>query len=191
MTIIAAVKKAGEIYIGADTLIVAGSRLESSKYVVNSSKFICLNNSIIGFSGYAVAQHIVSSIIRGDVEGVFDFTSVENIYNSFSLILKEAEDYLPAKIKKALEEDESPFLHLLLANHKGIFTIDDDANVTQYSKFTAIGGASDYGLGAMHASYSDCTANETLIKGLEASIEFSQDCAKPYEVFKITKELTE
>jgi len=143
----------------------------------------------LGLAGYAVAQHIIASVIGKDNDA-FDFTSVENIYESFSVILKEAEDYLPDRIKKALEEDASPFIHILLANYKGIFMVDDDVNVTQYSKFIAMGGASEYGLGAMHASYSDCTASETLKKGLDASIEFNQDCAKPYEIFKVTKEMT-
>ena len=71
----------------------------------------------------------------------------------------------------------------LICNPKGIFGVYSLREVSEYTKFWAIGSGSEFALGAMHALYDRLDSAEEIAKaGVEAGAEFNNASSLPMSI---------
>lgn len=184
MSTIVVAKKNGEAAIAADTLSSMGAMKKSATYKVRSEKILKVEETYLGFVGYAVHQDVFESIVDKN-PGDLNFFGRRHIFETFLKlhpILKE-------KFFLNQSEDdtyESSDIHILLANRSGIFEITPDRNVCEYEFFWATGSGAEYALGAMHQAYSRVeTAREIAIAGVQAAAQFDLYTALPYSAYTV------
>jgi len=94
-------------------------------------------------------------------------------------------NYLPSLLPMIINnadiiELEPDQLDALIASPTGIFGIHALREVTEYSRFWAIGSGAEYALGAMYAVYdSAASAQDIAEKGVEAGAEFNNASSMP------------
>ena len=83
---------------------------------------------------------------------------------------------------------ESQWLYGLLVNVNGIFVITAYREVSQFSKFWAIGSGDRFALGALEVLYDlDLSASEIARKAAIVATKFHPECAEPVIVKSIRK----
>jgi len=180
MSTIAVAKKAGKVCIAADSLTSFGDLQMGSAYDAAHDKIIRYQESYIGIVGSAAHSLVMESILN-DKDTEVDLSSRLTIFESFRKlhpVLKE-KYFLISK-----DEDDDPYestqIDGLIINPSGIFGIHSLREVSEYTKFWAIGSGSEYALGAMFALYDRCdTAEEIAQAGVEAGAEFNNASAMP------------
>lgn len=184
MSTIVIVKKAGKVCIAADSLTSFGDLRMGSVYDAAHDKIQKYKDSYIGIVGSAAHALVIESILNNkDIE--IDFSSRLAIFETFRKlhpILKE-KYFLNAK-----DEDDDPYesTHIdgLIINPHGIFGIHSLREVSEYTKFWAIGSGSEYALGAMFAVYDKSATVENVAKvGVEAGAEFNNASAMPLSIY--------
>jgi ATP-dependent protease HslVU (ClpYQ) peptidase subunit len=91
---------------------------------------------------------------------------------------------------KTKDEDDDPYeathIDALICNHTGIFGIYSLREVTEYTRFWAIGSGSEYALGAMFALYDRLKSAEDIARaGVEAGSEFNTASALPLTLYTV------
>ena len=180
MSTVVVVKKAGKVCIAADSLTSFGDLKMGSGYDAAHDKIIKYQDCYIGIVGSAAHSLVMESILN-DKDTEVDLSSRLGIFESFRKlhpVLKE-KYFLNSK-----DEDDDPYestqIDGLIANPSGIFGIHSLREVSEYTKFWAIGSGSEYALGAMFALYDKCeTAEEIAKAGVEAGAEFNNASAMP------------
>ncbi|MEM8863630.1 MAG: hypothetical protein AAGD96_35425, partial [Chloroflexota bacterium] len=101
----------------------------------------------------------------------------------------KTEYYLKPDIQSDKNQQiESQGMNALLANPYGIFSITCYRDVTEYSKFWALGSGANFALGAMDILYSQkLTASEIAKEAALTATKFSPGCAPPIHVESIQK----
>jgi len=187
MSIVVVVKKGKEVAIASDSLTSSGQKKFSAKYKKNSRKFFKYENTFIGSVGNAMSKIMLNHALQNS-EKKFDFDSLENIYSSMLEIHKLLKkEYFLVPTSKEEQTVEATKLHLLLANSSGIYKISSDRNITELSRFWAIGSGGTFALGAMHQAYDNkkYSALDIAKIGVEAACEFDKSCALPMDFKKI------
>lgn len=180
MSTIVVAKKAGKVCIAADSLTSFGDLRMGSEYDAAHDKIISYQDSYIGIVGSAAHSLVMESILN-DKDTEVELSSRLGIFESFRKlhpVLKE-KYFLNSK-----DEDDDPYestqIDGLIANPSGIFGIHSLREVSEYTKFWAIGSGSEYALGAMFAIYNKCeTAEEVAKAGVEAGAEFNNASSMP------------
>lgn len=180
MSTIVAVRKGNTACIAADTLLSLGDIKVASDYVVSSEKIIYDGENYIGIVGSAAHDFVVRSILQDD-KFEYDFSSRMLIFESFRemhALLKERYYLNP----KEDNEDayESSRIDALIVNPHGIFSVLGLREVSEYSKYWAIGAGDEIALGALFASYDAHDEAEAIAKiAISASAEFHNSTALP------------
>lgn len=180
MSTIVVVKKNGKACIAADSLTTFGDLRMGSEYDVAYDKVQSYDDGFFGIVGSAAHALVMESVLADDKVEI-DFSSRLGIFETFrSLhpVLKE-HYFLNAK-----DEEEDPYeathIDALICNPHGIFGVYSLREVSEYSKFWAIGSGSEFALGAMHALYNRLDSAEEIARaGVEAGAEFNNASALP------------
>lgn len=184
MSTIVVVKKAGKVSIAADSLTSFGDLRLSYAYDVANDKIQQFKDNYIGIVGSAAHSLVIESILNDkDIE--IDFSSRFAIFETFRKlhpVLKE-KYFLNSK-----DEDDDPYestqIDGLIINPHGIFGIHSLREVTEYTRFWAIGSGSEYALGAMFAVYDKYESTEDIAKvGVAAGAEFNNASAMPLSIY--------
>ena len=186
MSTIVAVKKKGEIVIGADTLAVEGSCLVPSKYKKDYTKIHKINDSYMGITG-TTAHNLVMESIKRKYSKEIDLRSVDAIFETLLKLHGKLKDEYYVNVHEEKDQEyESNQLHALIVNPNGIFEIQSYREVIEYSKFWAIGSGCDFALGALYSIYdSDYDASKITEVALNASCEFDKGTGLPLELYKV------
>ena len=193
MTIITAVQKDNEIAIACDTQTSGGMVLKyTAEYKVNHIKLIPYGESIFGLTGSTAISQIFEDLCA-NVDPV-PLTSRSEIFRWFlsHQDTLKTEYYLKPEVQTDKHQPtESQGIHALLANPYGIFSISWYRDVTEYSKFWAIGSGANFALGALDILYGQkLTATEIAREAALTATKFNLGCAPPIHVETIQKAKT-
>jgi len=186
MSTVTAAIKHGKICIAADSLTSFGDLRLNSQYDADHDKILSHGDNRIGIVGSAAHQLVLESLLN-DKKVKTDFSSklaVFETFRSFHPILKE-KYYLNPK-----DEDDDPYestqIDALIANPYGLFGIHSLREVTQYTRFWAIGSGSEYALGAMFAVFDEYdSAEQIAAAGVRAGAEFNNASSMPMSSYVI------
>lgn len=180
MSTIVVVKKAGKACIAADSLTSFGDLRLGSEYDVGYDKILHSGDSYIGIVGSAAHQLVMESMLN-EKKVKTDFSSRLAVFETFRAmhpVLKE-KYYLNSK-----DEDDDPYessqIDALIVSPNGVYGVHSLREVSEYTKFWAIGSGSEYALGAMFAVYDIYdTAEEIAAAGVKAGAEFNNASSMP------------
>lgn len=180
MSTIVVVKKSGKACIAADSLTSFGDLRLGSEYDAGHDKILTSGDNRIGIVGSAAHQLVMESILN-DKKINTDFSSRLSVFETFRAlhpVLKE-KYFLNSK-----DEDDDPYestqIDALIVSPQGIFGVHSLREVSEYTKFWAIGSGSEYALGAMFAVYDHYeTAEEIAAAGVKAGAEFNNASSMP------------
>ena len=178
MTIVAAIKKDNEIWIGADKICTDGSITYSVSKLIT-----VLPGVIIGIAG----QLSFVSLFRNSLKNVSGtISSHDDVY--------ELMQYLKRQINQSgcgKPVDDSLPLHefsLLIATSKHLYTCEGDYAIIEHSKYVGIGCGRDYAMGALQALYNTKhRPREILKRSLLVVCKLALQCGEGIELIKINK----
>lgn len=186
MTIITAVKKDQKIAIACDTLATStkGGLHTPAEYLAAPIKLLTFGNCIFGVAGsFAVRQIFIDLMQR---EPPVNLDTREDI---FRWLLSQQESLKTDYFLKTdngsdkTQPAQSQWLSSLVINPHGIFYISPYREVTEYTKFWAIGSGNRFALGALDALYDkDLSAEEIATQAARVATKFSPSCAEPVMV---------
>lgn len=189
MSTIVVVEKEGRIAIGADSLIKYGYTKQSAEYLHNSSKIVKIGDNYMAIVGYAAWD----LVLRDYIDSLDAIPPLENDRQIFHFA-REMHSVLKERYFVNPKEDdddpvESSQMDCLIANPYGIFGLYALRSVGHFSRFYALGAGFKFALGAMYTVYDDPTkdARAILEAGLEASAEFDDATAGPFEIHEFAK----
>jgi ATP-dependent protease HslVU (ClpYQ) peptidase subunit len=181
MSTITVVRKNGWAAIAADTMTSYGSSKETSEYIVNHEKILCVNDSYIGIAGPASTKLVLKNYFS-NLKTQPDLIYVDSIFATW-LEIHEAlkSTYFIRPEEDADDSYESSRMDVLIANRNGIFGVEARRTVQEYAKFSAYGTGDEYALGAMYAVYDlpDKTAEDIARLGVQAAAQFDKGTGLP------------
>lgn len=187
MTIIAAVQKGPELAIASDSLTSNTKLHKAAEYKVNHHKLLTYGDNIIGLAGHCAVIQVFEDLLAQSEPP--NWTVRMDIFHwllEHQAQLKE--DYLIRPDAGKNNIIEPNWLSALLINPHGIFGLDQLRNVTEYSKFWAIGSGESFALGAMEVLYNqDMTATEIAEAAVLAATQFDPGCGAPVYVQTLKK----
>ena len=186
MSTIVVVKKNGKACIAADSLTTFGDLRMGSGFDVSHDKVQSYGNGYFGIVGSAAHALVMESVITNKKVKI-DFSNRMAIFETFRELHPVLKDkyFLNAK-----DEDDDPYeashIDALICNPKGIFGIYSLREVSEYTKFWAIGSGSEFALGAMFALYDRLDSAEEIARaGVEAGAEFNTSSALPCSLYTV------
>lgn len=185
MSTVVVAKKAGKVCIAADSLTSFGDLKLNSNYDAAHDKVLQFDENYIGIVGSAAHQLVLESLFSSkkvsEKKIGIDFSSRLAVFETFRALhpVLKKNYFLNAK-----DEDDDPYestqIDALIANPFGMFGVHSLREVTEYTKFWAIGSGAEYALGAMFAVYdSAATAEEIAQVGVAAGAEFNNASLMP------------
>jgi len=189
MTIITAVKKDQKIAIACDTLATStkGGLHTPAEYLSEPIKLLTSGNCIFGVAGSFAVRQIFTDLLQR--EESLELNSREDI---FRWLLSHQESLKTDYFMKTdngsdkTQPAQSQWLSSLVINPQGIFFISAYREVTEYTKFWAIGSGNRFALGALEALYDkDLSAEEVASQAARVATKFSPSCAEPIMVRSI------
>lgn len=186
MSTVVIVKKAGKVCIAADSLTSFGDMRMGSDYDAVHDKIIQYKENYIGIVGSAAHHLVIESLLLNE-DVTVDFSSRLAVFETFRglhPILKE-KYFLNAK-----DEDDDPYestqIDALIASPHGAYGVHSLREISEYTKFWAIGSGSEFALGAMFAVYDEYDSAEKIAAaGVKAGAEFNNASAMPMTSYVI------
>ena len=184
MTIILAIKKDNQVWIGGDRLSVQD---DEKAY---EDKIIKLGRVYIGAAGYGLLTQILVDMSK-DLTFCADFmpTSQRDALDFAKTVFKsfmEEIEIWPKKAKEALDE-EGTNNQMLIATPTQVFYVDSVLNTKECYDVIAIGSGSDLGLGALwsHYTYGRLSPKEMVLAGIDAACHFHTECGGIPQIFQV------
>ena len=192
MTIITAVRKNNEVAIACDTLVTrnGGAVISIAEYQSTPSKLIHFGDSIVGFTGsYAVKQIFIDLWEQNEPTSLSSSGEIFRWLLSNQATLKSKYFMKTDNGNDKRQPTESQWLYALLVNVHGIFVITSYREVTEFSKFWAIGSGDRFALGALEVLYNqDLNAAEIAKKAALVATKFHPECGEPVIVKSLKEE---
>jgi ATP-dependent protease HslVU (ClpYQ) peptidase subunit len=184
MTILVAVKKNGQIFLGADRMTTSGS--EYATDLVNGSKLIKLKHAYLATSGYTLLDNVV--------EHLYDkrHKMMENTFKNRAEVFQFFLEFF-AELKKTytlVDHGKETYAGLynvfLLVTPKSIYGVSANLSVHEFDRFAAKGAGADYSLGCLYGIYDLIDDAQELTRlGLEAACHFSIYCKEPLDIVEV------
>jgi ATP-dependent HslUV protease subunit HslV len=156
MSVIAAVRKASQIVIAADTQDNFGD-LRPPPENHEAIKLREVGDTVLGSSGWALYDDIFSHYLARQKRVRLD--SRHAIFDFFVRFWKQLHKSYSFVNDQPGKEADSPFANLdatfLVASPAGIFLVSSNMSVSEFQQYYAIGSGGDYAIGAMHALYEE------------------------------------
>ncbi len=184
MTTIVAVKKDGVISIAADSQSTFGDTRLAALDDARWNKIFQHGDSYFAICGSAAHDLVLQSALKKLKK--LDFSNRAAIFESFRKLHGKLKDDFFLKTEE--EEDdayESSQMTVLIANAHGIFGVYSLREVYEFERFWAIGSGRDYAIGAMHAIYDQCNANEIAKVGVETGCMFDVASSLPLTSYSV------
>jgi len=189
MSTIVVVKKNGIACIAADSLTSFGDLRMGADFDASYDKIQSYGDGYFGIVGSAAHSLVMESVIKHKKVDI-DLSNRMAIFETFRKLHPVLKDkyFLNAK-----DEDDDPYeashIDALICNAKGIFGIYSLREVSEYTRFWAIGSGSEYALGAMYALYDRLDSAEEIARaGVEAGAEFNNASATPMTLYTVEME---
>ena len=179
MTIVAAIKKGSETWIGADRKCTDGSISYSVSKLITG-----LPDIVIGFTGQLSFLSLFRNALK-DVSGTI--SSHDDVYELTQYLKRQVGQYGCGKPEK----DSLPVheFSLLIATPKHLYVCEGDYSIIEHSKYVGIGCGRDYAMGALQALYNTkYRPREILKRSLIAACTLAIQCGEGIELVKISKE---
>lgn len=177
MSVIAGAVVGRTLAIGCDTMSTWGTIRESPTLVAGSSKFVSLQQSLIGVVGNAAYRDALRHYCRQTKEAQ-SLDSVESIFEwalRFHAALKDEYYYCPEVSGSGGFESTS--LEILIGNPHGLFGVYPQRSVMQYRRYYAFGAGFEIAMGAMHHAYgAGLSAKGVVLAALNAAIDLEESC---------------
>ena len=186
MSTIVVVKKNGKAVIAADSLTTFGDLRMGVPYDACSDKIQQYDEGYFGIVGSAAHALVMESVLK-DKKIKIDFSNRMAVFETFRKLHPVLKDKYFLKTK---DEDDDPYeathIDALICNPNGIFGIYSLREVSEYTRFWAIGSGSEYALGAMFALYDRLKSAEEIARaGVEAGSEFNTASALPLTIYTV------
>ena len=192
MTIITAVQKDNQVAIACDTLVTRnGGAIKSiAEYQADASKLITFGNNILGFTGsYAVKQIFTDLLANNEIPSLGSSSEIFRWLLSNQGTLKSKYFMRTNNENDKRQPTESQWLNALLVNTHGIFVITAYREVSEFSKFWAVGFGDRFALGALEVLYDqDLNATEIARQAALVATKLHPECAEPVIVKTISKQ---
>jgi ATP-dependent protease HslVU (ClpYQ) peptidase subunit len=177
MTIIAALRQDGHVYIGAD-------RQWTSYYHATNEhgKLTKLGNAIIGITGIGAYKSILEYAAVQEQFKDYQFTD----RNSVTLFAMEFYKWVKDNFHHGnAEADSLPDLSttFLIGTPKKIFAMYGHLGVMEYAHYFADGCGRDYAYGSLFTSSGDPKARLKI--ALQAAGSMSTGCGAPYDIIEV------
>jgi len=189
MTVITAVTKGNDIAIACDTQTSNGTLKYTADYKTNHNKLLTYGESVIAFSGTVAIKQIFEDLFAKSAPA--PLTTRHEIFHwilSQQDMLKNTYYLKPDVGNNKGQVAETNWISGLIANPHGIFSLGAYREVTEYSKFWAIGSGGNFALGAMEILYAqDLTASEIAEAGALTATKFNSGCGTPVYVKTMKK----
>ncbi|MBI3187337.1 MAG: MFS transporter, partial [Gammaproteobacteria bacterium] len=139
-----------------------------------------------GIVGSAAHALVMESVLK-DKKIKIDFSDRMAVFETFRKLHPVLKDKYFLKTK---DEDDDPYeathIDALICNPNGIFGIYSLREVSEYTRFWAIGSGSEYALGAMFALYDRLKSPEDIARaGVEAGSEFNTASSLPLTMYTV------
>lgn len=191
MTIITAVRKNNEIAIACDTLVTrnGGTIKTLSEYQVDDSKLLKYGDSILGFTGsWAIKQIFTDLIASSEPRSLNSSSKIFHWLLNNQAKLKSDYFIKTDNGNDKRQPTESQWLNALLVNPSGIYVITAYREVSEFSKFWAIGSGNRFALGALEVLYEQpLSASEIAKKAALVATKFSPECSEPVIVASLSE----
>jgi len=178
MTIVAAIKKGGETWIGADRICTDGSISYSVSKLIT-----VLPGVVIGLAGQLSFLNLFRNALK-NVSGTIN--SHDDVYELVQYLKRQINQYGCGKPEK----DSMP-LHefsLLIATPRHMYICEGDYSIIEHSKYIGIGCGRDYAMGALQVLYNTRhKPREILKRSLMATCALTIQCGEGIELIKISK----
>jgi len=172
MTCVLGLKRAGKVYLGADSRCLTGWHIHRSP----NPKIFRVGEMLIGTSG----SQRVSDISQYNLD-VSDLSGMDPAYYMAQAVIPAMIGCL--KDHGALVDDKIEDSVIMVAYRGCLFIIGEDFSLSEIETYEAIGAGAKYALGYMYAAgYQDPIP---AIEGaLECAAWFSASCAGPFIVMQ-------
>ncbi len=152
-----------------------------------AEKIIKLGNAVLGGTGWAVYDDILTHYIRQS--GTPRLDNRASIYEFFLGFWKALRENYSLVNEQAVTK-ETPFGDLdatfLIASPGGLFNVSSDLGVTEFQQSHAIGSGAEYAMGAMHALQDANMSDVSFIqKACEAAIAIDTSCGGTVEIMTV------
>jgi ATP-dependent protease HslVU (ClpYQ) peptidase subunit len=185
MTLIVGLVEDGKVYIGADSLIMWGSK----SVQMSTNKIWKTNEMVIGGAGSLVhLQNLQYNLKIPEVPK--QYLSSKN-----GLIKYLSTEFFPAfktsLIRGALLEIKDSVgvtdLDILIGMHGRLFVISAQGAVNECVQgYCAIGSGSEFALGVLHTlQTTDTTPEDKILRALDAAAEHTYSVARPFSIESI------
>lgn len=186
MSIAVAVTKNNRLALGTDSQSTFGDHRVPDD--IGASKIREVGAAYVASTGWSIYDDILDDYLPRATEA--NLSSRSTIFAFFRAFWKELhENY--AFVKDQPEDDEhSPFGTLdssfLIVSRQGVLHVAGNMNVTQFSRYYAIGSGCEYALGAASVLYGTDADSATICrKAVGAAIEFDIYCGGDIEIVEL------
>ena len=152
MGTLVAVKKGDEVALGSDSLNASDSGVRP-EYCKSGGCLIEVGGSYVGLSSSPAYQHAFEAALKNlDGKKIPPLHSVENVFEFFLKMHEILRNHygMYVNFQQGQEFEWSPMNSLVISSN-GIYRIDSNRSVCEFSSFGAIGTAQAYALGALEA----------------------------------------
>jgi ATP-dependent HslUV protease subunit HslV len=184
MSIAVAVKKGGQLVLGADTQQNFGENAPGFDNL-KESKIMPIGKGYLAATSWGLYSNILDDYLQSLEEiPLRNKRDVFNFFMAFWHVLHKQYSF----INDQCEDKNSPFGDLdasfLVVTKDRIFYVSGDMSVTEFHKFHAIGSGCEYALGAMHVMYGDPALDAAQIakKAVRTAMNYNIYCGGKIEI---------
>lgn len=186
MSIVVAVTKGERTVVAADTLTCFGSERHASDNL-RTTKVQRLGGALVATTGWGIYENILTDFATG--KRAPDLGDERAIFAFFQKLWRALHERYPF-VEDQSDDNDSPFGDLdasfLVVNAKGIYRVHSDTSVSRFLKYSAVGCAAPYALGAVRVLYDqEPDAERIAVQAVETAIHFDVHCGGDVEVFEL------
>lgn len=184
MTILVAVKKNNQVFVGADRITTFGS--EYATDLVDNCKMMKLRNGYLATSGYTLIKNIIEHLSVHDNELINSrFESKTDVFQFFLKLYTELKDNYTL-VDAGKDTYAGIYNSFILVTPKSIFGVANNLSVHEYDRYVARGAGSDYSLGSLYSLYDILDDGQELTRlALEAACQYSLYCKEPLDIIEV------
>ena len=189
MTIIAAMKKDGQVWMVSDQLTSWGSFVRSDSTRIG--KVRAFKHALIGTAGRVIYNNALGLAARKDSKLYnMRFDNEEDVLEFYVTFFKFMQDNFKLGNSDANEVQRLSWSQFLIVTPTKMFTVSAYRDVMEYDNYAAIGSGEELMYGAMHALNGFLhDPKEILERAYETTIHFVSNCGGPLKISNVAEAL--
>lgn len=191
MTVIMAVKRAGEVWLGSDTRVTEGD-FPVDMDLRQDSKLLLLKNAVIGAAGDLTMRNYMELFVTRGNNGEFPFQDKLDVIEFFLAFKKFLKKHAGLGGSDMNQVQGLHNTQWILATKTQIFTLDQDGAILEYPELCVIGSGTYTArgvLGYMLKYQPKLPTHVMLTRAHDLSIQQNLTCGGPQFQVNVTKEL--